>query len=279
MKTILLARHGQASFGKDNYDELSDLGVQQAKLLGEYFAKHQRKVEQIFAGTMVRQQDSARHFIDRFVNANIADENIDGDTISHEIINNETINNVENFPIHTISQFNEFNHEQVLLTSAGFDNLSELRASLANTPHPNKQLAKMFMQAMMRWHSAEQLDNNTDYDESWLQFATRCQHGLQQVIEQTADGQTSLVFTSGGVISSIASTLFKPTTDSERSQLAFSINRQLANTSVTTIIVSDDNKNGLNIGGNTNTSNNCQLLTLNACEHLYLAGEEFLSWY
>ncbi len=259
MKTILLARHGQASFGKDNYDELSDLGVQQAKLW-----------------TMVRQQDSARHFIDRFVNANI-----DGETISHEIINNETINSVENFPIRTISQFNEFNHEQVLLTSVGFDNLSELRFSLADSPHPNKQLAKMFMQAMVRWHSAEQLDNDTDYDESWLQFATRCQHGLQQVIEQTEDGQTSLVFTSGGVISSIASTLFKPTTDSERSQLAFSINRQLANTSVTTISVSDVNKNGLNSnsGSKLNQNNNCQLLTLNACEHLYLAGEEFLSWY
>ncbi len=251
MKTILLARHGQASFGKDNYDELSDLGVQQAKL-------------------------SARHFIDRFVKANIADENIDGETIS-----DETINSVENFPIKTISQFNEFNHEQVLLNSTGFDNLSELRASLADSPHPNKQLAKMFMQAMVRWHSAEQLDNDTDYDESWLQFAKRCQHGLQQVIEQTADGQTSLVFTSGGVISSIASTLFKPTTDSERSQLAFSINRQLANTSVTTISVSDVNKNGLNSssGSKLNQNNNCQLLTLNACEHLYLVGEEFLSWY
>ena len=39
MTTIYLVRHGQASFGKSNYDELSENGEAQAKLLGQYF-KH-----------------------------------------------------------------------------------------------------------------------------------------------------------------------------------------------------------------------------------------------
>ncbi len=37
MTTIYLIRHGQASFGKSNYDELSENGEAQATLLGQYF--------------------------------------------------------------------------------------------------------------------------------------------------------------------------------------------------------------------------------------------------
>jgi len=37
MSEIFLVRHAQASFGTDNYDELSDIGWQQSRLLGEYF--------------------------------------------------------------------------------------------------------------------------------------------------------------------------------------------------------------------------------------------------
>lgn len=37
MTTIYLVRHGQASFGKSNYDELSENGEAQATLLGQYF--------------------------------------------------------------------------------------------------------------------------------------------------------------------------------------------------------------------------------------------------
>ena len=37
MTTIYLVRHGQASFGKSNYDELSQNGEAQATLLGRYF--------------------------------------------------------------------------------------------------------------------------------------------------------------------------------------------------------------------------------------------------
>ena len=38
MGTLYLVRHGQASFGADDYDVLSPLGHQQALRLGEDFA-------------------------------------------------------------------------------------------------------------------------------------------------------------------------------------------------------------------------------------------------
>ena len=45
MITILLARHGQASFGKKNYDELSELGITQARMLGAHYAHTQRRID------------------------------------------------------------------------------------------------------------------------------------------------------------------------------------------------------------------------------------------
>ena len=38
MGTLYLVRHGQASFGADDYDQLSELGHKQSVRLGEYFA-------------------------------------------------------------------------------------------------------------------------------------------------------------------------------------------------------------------------------------------------
>ena len=35
MAEILVVRHGQASFGADNYDELSEKGRNQGRLLGD----------------------------------------------------------------------------------------------------------------------------------------------------------------------------------------------------------------------------------------------------
>ena len=35
MATIYLIRHGQASFGSDDYDQLSQLGIRQAEVTGE----------------------------------------------------------------------------------------------------------------------------------------------------------------------------------------------------------------------------------------------------
>ena len=38
MGEIILVRHGQAAFASDNYDQLTDLGWQQARWLGEHLA-------------------------------------------------------------------------------------------------------------------------------------------------------------------------------------------------------------------------------------------------
>jgi broad specificity phosphatase PhoE len=63
MALLFLVRHGQASFGTANYDRLSDVGRQQARWLGEYFAGRELKFRRVLTGTLARQQDTAREIL------------------------------------------------------------------------------------------------------------------------------------------------------------------------------------------------------------------------
>ena len=55
MGTLYLVRHGQASFGADDYDVLSELGMRQAVRLGEYFRTKGIVFDAALTGTLQRQ--------------------------------------------------------------------------------------------------------------------------------------------------------------------------------------------------------------------------------
>ena len=55
MTEIYLVRHGQASFGKKVYDNLSEIGLEQGFLLGKYFKKINVNFDQAYVGTLRRQ--------------------------------------------------------------------------------------------------------------------------------------------------------------------------------------------------------------------------------
>ncbi len=58
MGSLYLVRHGQASFGTDDYDRLSPLGQQQSRRLGEYFKSQGVCFEAALTGTLKRQQQT-----------------------------------------------------------------------------------------------------------------------------------------------------------------------------------------------------------------------------
>ena len=55
MGTLFLVRHGQASFGADDYDVLSPLGITQTVRLGEYFKFKGITFDAVLTGTLQRQ--------------------------------------------------------------------------------------------------------------------------------------------------------------------------------------------------------------------------------
>jgi broad specificity phosphatase PhoE len=62
MPAIYLIRHGQASFGKADYDQLSERGIQQAQLLGKFW-RSCASVDRLYLGDLLRHSQTAEHFL------------------------------------------------------------------------------------------------------------------------------------------------------------------------------------------------------------------------
>ena len=60
MGVIFVVRHGQAAFGTDHYDRLTEIGFKQARLLGAYFGLRSIRFDAVFTGTLRRQAETAQ---------------------------------------------------------------------------------------------------------------------------------------------------------------------------------------------------------------------------
>ena len=69
MPVIHLVRHGQASFGSDDYDVLSPTGRQQAALAGRELVRRGVRTPVFGSGTLARQRDTAAVVAGEFGNA------------------------------------------------------------------------------------------------------------------------------------------------------------------------------------------------------------------
>jgi broad specificity phosphatase PhoE len=58
MGRLFLVRHGQASFGAADYDQLSDLGRRQCERLGSWFGSHGVRFDAVLTGTLKRHAQS-----------------------------------------------------------------------------------------------------------------------------------------------------------------------------------------------------------------------------
>lgn len=206
MASIYLIRHGQAGFGQKNYDVLTELGIKQAQHLGKHFAQLNLQPDVIVAGNMVRHQLTKEHAISQLPNLS--------DTVE----------------FYSSAHWNEFNHEEVLsVFDKTFAEPEALMAKLSTHPNPKKYFIEQFSQAVQRWMSG---DYNHEYSETWQAFNERVNLGLTQLVEQLEPKQKAVVFTSGGVIS----TIMMKQMQIPHTQL-LKLNMNIANASVTELKV------------------------------------------
>lgn len=59
MGVIYVVRHGQAAFGTEHYDQLTEIGFTQARLLGAHFGRRKITFDAVFTGTLRRQIETA----------------------------------------------------------------------------------------------------------------------------------------------------------------------------------------------------------------------------
>jgi len=64
MAHLTLVRHGQASYGAQNYDKLSELGWRQSRWLGEHFAERGIRFDRIVRGSLVRHAETLQGILE-----------------------------------------------------------------------------------------------------------------------------------------------------------------------------------------------------------------------
>lgn len=184
MGQIYLVRHGQASFGAANYDQLSPLGFEQARLLGQWFANSRQTFQRVVCGGMVRHRQTADSCLSELPKALLADT--------------EWL---------TDPGFAEFDHVEVLVKHCPeFSSPEDFKAYVARQPDPKHAFENIFVAAMLRWMGGEK---DGDYTETWKQFQARCVGALERLTTEASASESTVVFTSGGTISAICQHLLE----------------------------------------------------------------------
>lgn len=162
MAQMYLVRHAQASFGAKDYDKLSDLGHQQAALLGDYFAERGQSFDIVVTGDMLRHKQTAMGILRSGQENKIITDNC----------------------------WNEFNFETIV---AAF-----LAAHPDRKPAPSSPRSewyKVLKSAMLAWSQDELILSG---GETWLQFCERVKKGAE-IIRQGSH-KNALVVSSGGAM-------------------------------------------------------------------------------
>lgn len=203
MASIYLVRHGQASFGAANYDQLSPLGERQCRLLGEWWRARGIDAGRVLCGPMHRHRQSFDNFSAGYGQARVASD---------------------------VPGLAEFDHENVIeVHRPEFADKAAMVKFIAEHPTPRQAFHEFFTHAVTRWHSGG-LDH--EYNEPWPHFRDRVVAAFRDMLKQGGD---MTVFTSGGAIAVILQDLLG--LDNHR---CFALNGLIANSSVTRILYRAD---------------------------------------
>lgn len=204
MSTLYMIRHGQASFGQKNYDQLSELGAAQAKLLGEYCHGLGICFDAFYTGTMQRHIETADRFFQGFSGAN------------------------STYPILTeMEAFNEYDPEAVLknVIPVLIDEDPGFSEDVEKMFNSKKSFQIVFEKAVLRWVSG---DVQAPGLVTWEDYSGCVRHGIAEIMKAHGSGKTVAVFSSGGPISAAIQKALSLSGTS-----AIQVGWQIINTSVT----------------------------------------------
>ncbi|MFC4068569.1 histidine phosphatase family protein [Actinoplanes subglobosus] len=144
MARLLLIRHGQASFGADDYDALSEIGHEQARTLGRSFAERGIRPALIVRGDMRRHDETAAGIVEGLKE-----------------------------PVGTVvdAGWNEFDFQHVVA-------VHQPDFGTARTATTPRAFQEIFEAATARWFSGE---HDAEYAESFTTFRERVTAALDRL--------------------------------------------------------------------------------------------------
>src|SRR5262249_19301693 len=154
------------AFGADDYDTLSERGVEQARVLGRALAPALKRATLVVSGEMQRHRQTAQTCLAALGRA--AEWRGDAD-------------------------WNEFGPERIIRAlGPEYADMQRLRAEISATADPHRAFQRMFEAAVARWIGGA---HDADYAETWQAFRARCRAALQRVHASLAPATDALVFT------------------------------------------------------------------------------------
>jgi broad specificity phosphatase PhoE len=182
MALLTLVRHGQASFLEPQYDKLSELGILQARILGEYWLRTKAAFDQVYYGPADRHAGT-------------------GDAVAEVF---RTAGEFWPDPV-SIPEMDEYPGIEVMRTflpglMEKHEDIRELEAKFRETGDKSaaaRVYDRMYQRIARMWVAGE-LDSQDV--ESWTHFTDRIDKGIAQIRENMGKNSRVVVFTSGGVI-------------------------------------------------------------------------------
>jgi broad specificity phosphatase PhoE len=175
MGSLFLVRHAQARFGSSDYDRLSPLGMQQARLAGQYFAAFPTVVARIVAGTLKRQIDTASAIAERLSAITGRAVQVDMDPRLDELALDEHI-------------------ERILPMLP--DPTGAIATDWAEAKTSSRSYQKVIRRVFPFWQTMSAVAES----ESWSAFGARIQAALKDLTTDSGRGETTVAVSSGAVI-------------------------------------------------------------------------------
>jgi broad specificity phosphatase PhoE len=204
MPTVLLVRHGQASFGAADYDLLSDLGRRQAEIVAASLAERGYNPSRLVTGTLRRQLETAAAFA------------------------------VPGAPeLEVEPRWNEYDADDVLTHHS--ETALRLEADGAGETMTNRGFQAALEPALAEWVAHAERSPTA---QTWPQFSGAGSDALSELTAGLDSGETAIVVTSGGAIAAVVGTLL-----GAPAETFAALNRTLVNSSVTKLAIGSTGTN------------------------------------
>lgn len=204
MPTVLLVRHGQASFGTEDYDVLSEAGHRQAEIVAASLAERGYGADRLLSGTLRRQRETAAAFTAR----GAPDLEIE-------------------------PRWDEYDSEEILRHHS--DSGARLERAGDAEPLTNRSFQAILEAAQAQW--VDHADRSPAA-QTWPQFSVAGTAALQDLAAGLSSGETAIVVTSGGTIAALLCRLWDAP-----ARLFPALNRVVVNASVTKLAVGSTGTN------------------------------------
>ncbi|GMV98894.1 MAG: phosphoglycerate mutase [Candidatus Hydrogenedentota bacterium] len=180
MGELILVRHGQASFHDENYDKLSPLGEDQARLLGRYWARIGFIPNHLFSGPLARQRRSAELIAEGFREAGL------------HVPDLRIVDDLAEMPVEEIGK--RFLPQLCMQDPEMMETMMQF-SNAEDRMEKERLFQRVFEKVVAMWGDGAFAEADV---ETWETFVGRIGRAIDHVLSHNGGGERLVVVTSGG---------------------------------------------------------------------------------